>query len=82
MDATLIGQTTAAFMERLEKDYEEDDTAEVKEVIVIALVDSKDDPDGDAPNGWSVAEWHTSEQTWSHKYGLISAVRRGLEKNP
>ena len=81
MDSQLIGKTTAEFMEFLENEYEEDESAVVKEVMVIALVDTKIDDETGEPteNGFSVAQYRSSEKTWSHKRGLIQAVANSLD---
>jgi hypothetical protein len=79
---TKIGQTTAEFMEFLEKEYSDDDTAVVKEVMVVALVETENDPDTGAKddNGFSVIHWRASEKIWSHKRGLVQAVVKSLDR--
>jgi len=83
MDSTLIGKTTAEFMETLEESYQHDDDAEVIEVMVIALVDSSRDIEtGEvAEYGFTTTHYRSSEHIWTHKVGMLASVQKALDRD-
>lgn len=86
MDSTLIGQSTAEFMETLEDRYANNESAKVVEVMVIVQVERDleeeekiDDDSDDDDSTWSSFHYHSSDKMWSHQRGLVQAVVNSLD---
>lgn len=81
LDATLIGENTAEFMEILEGAYEFDDSARVVEVITIAVVHTAEKPDTEeceeqelSEDGYTFVHYRASESAWHRQVGIIEAA--------
>ena len=85
MDSSLIGQSTAKFMESLENRYEGNDLAKVTEVMVIAqvVIDLEDElgpeDDNEETDTYSRFHYYSSDKHWSHQRGLAQAVINSLD---
>lgn len=76
----LIGINTAELMETLETSYADDDTAEVVEVLSIAVVRTRRKPDtaeweDREGESFSFIHYRASEPSWHRQLGLIEAAK-------
>lgn len=81
MDSKLVGQNTAELMEALEEAYADDETAEVVEVISVAVIRTQRKPDTeewadheDQGHGYSFIHYRASEPAWHRQLGLLEAA--------
>lgn len=83
MDASKLGINTAEIMETLEERYEYDESAEVIEVMTIALVRTTAPPPGredeaEPEEGWTFLHYRCSEAGWHRQLGIIEAAKAAV----
>ena len=78
MDQKLVGNTTAELMDHLGNIYGEDDTAEIREVMVIVMVSTENTPEGfeESEKGYSMIHFRASDPIWPHQFGLLHGALR------
>jgi hypothetical protein len=77
-----VGEAAASLMDLLDERYDGDETAMLRDVVIVAAVTVQKHPDtGDEDeDGWTFVHLRSTAPTWYEQLGLLHAAVLSIEE--